>query len=68
MSVIQRAAIGGSWQAAAWWLERTQPGLYGRRQKFEHTGAEGQPIKLEVSTQEIEEKIQLVLKARNSHI
>lgn len=28
---IQKAAADGSWQAAAWWLERTVPETYGKR-------------------------------------
>jgi len=32
LAVIQKAAKGGNWQAAAWLLERRHPGEYGRRQ------------------------------------
>lgn len=30
IKVIQKAADGGAWQAAAWWLERMCPGSFGR--------------------------------------
>jgi hypothetical protein len=33
-----------NWQAAAWWLERTQPRDYGRQQRIEHSGPDGGPI------------------------
>lgn len=64
VSVIQKAAIGGSWQAAAWWLERTQPQLFGRKQHLEHSGAGERPIKLEISTQDIEDKVRILLLSR----
>lgn len=43
---IEAAAEDGSWQAAAWKLERTDPEEYGRRapQRIEHSGPNGGPI------------------------
>lgn len=46
VALIQQAAQGGTWQAAAWYLERKYPARYGRRDRMEHTGAEGGPITL----------------------
>lgn len=44
---IRKAARAGSWQADAWYLERTRPEKYGRK-IVEHKGAEeGAPIKIE---------------------
>lgn len=34
----QECDMPGSWQAAAWYLERTRPERYGRRQKVTHEG------------------------------
>jgi hypothetical protein len=34
---IAQAAQTGTWQAAAWWLERRRPDDYGRREKIEIT-------------------------------
>lgn len=31
LSVIERAASGGQWQAAAWWMERRYPDKWGKR-------------------------------------
>ena len=31
MALIQRAANNGTWQAAAWWLERRRPGRWALR-------------------------------------
>lgn len=44
--LIQQAAQGGTWQAAAWFLERSHPGKWARREKVEHSGPEGGPITL----------------------
>lgn len=38
VAVIQQAARTGTWQAAAWWLERTMPNQFGRRVQAEVTG------------------------------
>ena len=35
LEVVRAAALNGTWQAAAWFLERTQPQFYGRQQKIE---------------------------------
>lgn len=44
--LIQQAAQGGTWQAAAWFLERSMPGKWARREKVEMSGPEGGPITL----------------------
>lgn len=43
LAIIKKQAREGTWQAAAWILERRHPEAYGR-QRVEHTGANGQPI------------------------
>ena len=40
LAVIRQAAQNGTWQAAAWWLERTQPHKYGRFQRTEDSDTE----------------------------
>lgn len=37
VAIIQNAARNGTWQAAAWWLERTMPAQFGRQIKAEVT-------------------------------
>lgn len=44
---IQQAAQGGTWQASAWFLERSFPARWGRREKVEHSGPDGGPITLQ---------------------
>ena len=49
VGLIRKAAIDGTWQAAAWYLERSQPKRWAKTDRLEHTGAEGTPIQLNVS-------------------
>lgn len=48
VALIQKAANDGSWQAAAWKLERKFPHKWGRMVRAEVSGPEGAPIKVEV--------------------
>lgn len=48
VALIQQAAQKGTWQAAAWWLERTNANRWGRQQKVtaEVSGIGGGPIEV----------------------
>jgi hypothetical protein len=35
LTQVARAATTGTWQAAAWWLERRHPDEYGRRERMD---------------------------------
>jgi len=48
LAVIHKAAQDGSWQAAAWFLERTDFEHFGNKSKFEHTGKDGKPVTIMV--------------------
>jgi hypothetical protein len=50
--LIDKAAQDGSWQAAAWKLERKFPNKWGRVQRTEITGADGGAIKVEMLAKE----------------
>ena len=63
--VIQRAANDGSWQAASWYLERTQQNKYGKQNRLEVTGAENGPIKMDLSIDELETRIAKILDKRD---
>jgi hypothetical protein len=52
IGVIQTAAQNGTWQAAAWYLERTNPKKWGRHDTVEVTGADGGAIQVEVSVKD----------------
>lgn len=47
LSAIGRVRNGGA-QWNAWWLERTKTERFGRRDRLEHTGADGGPIRAEL--------------------
>lgn len=64
VALIQQAANNGTWQAAAWWLERTAPQQYGRRLSAEITGAEGDAINVSVTVDALENKIAGLLGAK----
>jgi hypothetical protein len=49
------------WQAAAWWLERSFPGRYGRRGRREIANADG-PIRVEVERPRSPERLRELLK------
>lgn len=54
---VAQAAASGTWQAAAWWLERRRPADFALRSKVEMSGPDGGPIDhREVSTLEDHEK------------
>lgn len=61
IGLIQQAANNGTWQAAAWYLERTAPNRWGRRSALEVTGAEGGPVRIDVSIDELETKVAKLL-------
>lgn len=47
-----RRAMPDSWQAAAWWLERTAPNEYGRANRMIVTGADGGPVEVNVTARD----------------
>jgi hypothetical protein len=52
IGIIQTAAQNGTWQAAAWYLERTNPKKWGRHDTVEVTGTDGGAIQVEVSVKD----------------
>jgi hypothetical protein len=52
VAAVQQAARSGTWQAAAWWLERTMPNQFGRRIQAEVTA---------VSVKELEQRMLTLL-------
>lgn len=56
---IQKAAQNGTWQASAWWLERSFPDRWGRRTTL--TGPDNGPIQVEVSREDLTNRIMTLL-------
>lgn len=65
ITLIQTAAQSGSWQAAAWFLERTNPKLYGRRNYNELTGADGGALEVALSVDDLNAKIASLMGEHN---
>lgn len=61
VALIQQAANHGTWQAAAWFLERTAHQRWGRKQSLEVTGQAGEPVHIEVDTTALEAKVRQIL-------
>jgi hypothetical protein len=52
VTIIRKAALDGSWQAAAWFLERSKAERWRRKENVELTGKDGGPLKTEHVTPE----------------
>lgn len=48
VTIIRKAAMDGSWQAAAWFLERSKAERWRRKENVELTGKDGGPVKQQV--------------------
>lgn len=66
VSLIQKAAQDGTWQAAAWYLERSAPQRWGRRDRMEVTGKEGGSIEVSISSADLEQKVLTLLSERTN--
>jgi hypothetical protein len=66
VQVIQKAAQEGTWQAAAWWLERTDPKAWGRRTLTEVSGPNEGPVQINVGVDELESMVRDLLHGTDS--
>jgi hypothetical protein len=64
IAVIAKSGNDGDWRAAAWWLERQMPEEFGKTDRVEIGGTNGEPIKIQVEIGELENKIAKVLAIR----
>ena len=61
VALIQQSANAGTWQAAAWFLERTAHARWGRKQSVEVTGANGEALQVDVDASALEAKVRAIL-------
>jgi len=57
VALIQQAGQDGSWQAAAWYLERSYPTRFGRHNRVEVTGANGAAVQIDLSVEELDKRV-----------
>jgi transposase len=61
VSVIQKAAQDGTWQASAWWLERTRPQKWGRFMRTEPLAPEDSTANMAVTDDDLESLVSRIL-------
>jgi transposase len=61
VALIQKAANEGTWQAAAWFLERSHPQRWARLNRTEISGPQGGPIETTVDAETLEEKLSALM-------
>lgn len=64
VAVIAQSGVNGDWRAAAWWLERQVPDEFGKTDRVEIGGTNGDTIKIQVEMGDLEDKIAKVLALR----
>lgn len=64
VGLVQRAASDGTWQAAAWFLERSHPRKWGRHDRHEVTGPDGGPLEVEVDAGSLEARLAAIIARR----
>lgn len=61
LSLIQNAGHSGQWQAAAWFLERSFPDRWGRRERVALEGHDGGAVEVkQISVDDLESKIRAI--------
>ena len=64
VAVIAKSGVDGDWRAAAWWLERQVSDEFGKTDRVEIGGTNGDAIKVQVEMGDLEDKIAKVLAIR----
>ena len=49
VTIVRKAALDGSWQAAAWFLERSKAERWRRKENVELTGKDGGPVEQRIT-------------------
>ena len=56
VAIVRTAATGGTWQAAAWWLERREPARWAKRDGGDQSASSERPMS-EQPTEEVRERL-----------
>jgi len=64
VAVVAKSSVEGDWRAAAWWLERQLPEEFGKTDKVELAGNNGDAIRVQIEMGDLEDKIAKVLAHR----
>lgn len=57
VTIIRKAAMDGSWQAAAWFLERSKAERWRRKENVELTGKDGGPVEQRITGDQQREQV-----------